>query len=645
MLNVLIMNRATRDSFLEQPVLYANIVNRPDIEICGWIESGSTLETALPAIDELVGPHQKWRAIVISYEDDGVMEKFATDPENPFDFDGSPFALHQQNPIPLVRLTHLLKGLPPLEKKYVEEQIVDKTGMPKMVFTEQPPDEAVAMQWKQLSDLYENDLREPEQIVLIRRCLKPKDPSKRRLENMWSLPEEIESSRFADRNGYAPGCRFLCVDYTRQGKYQTIQEAFEFWVNSTLMATIEVDGSTLQAGRLYRLETRMDKNSLTSLFRILDARLTKVQSSYLEHSARLKEKRASQEERLPAYQVTLPELHLETGSFDESEEISLNFAMFPARKMDPIHEWQEYLTLVQQEYQASIKKISRSFDRAAEKFHDKMHVSVEKVELLNQWQKEDLAEELQKEKLAWMETGASLPATGIVRNQKLQKTDDTVRWLLENQADRRDVGFVEGSLLVIGLLVGLIGFVFPIQRNQQAWAMIFWIVLTLLVVCGVGWLSLFLWNRQARNLAASYRDEIRQAAAAMNSDTNGFAKYLEQAVNLVRGSQYLRLSDTKALMGQVQDQSTLFNNHQQVDLLTDLQNNLHTLQAANHILLEENEFQRALPEQNWEDVDEKNLLLIEEDPVQVEVNHSGFHVESPWPFVSRLIVEREELYE
>lgn len=645
MLNVLIMNRATRDSFLEQPVLYANIVNRPDVEICGWIESGSTLETALSAIEELVGPHQKWRAIVISYEDDGVMEKFSFDPENPFDFDGNPFALHQPNPIPLVRLTHLLKGLPPLEKKYVEEQIIDQTGIQKMVLTEQPPDETMNRQWQQLAALYENDLREPEQIILIRRRLKPKDPASRRLENMWSLPEEIESSRFVDRNGYAPGCRFLCVDYTRQGKYQALQEAFEFWVNSTLMATIEVDGSTLQAGRLYRLETRMDKTSLTSLFRILDARLTRAQNGYFEHSARLKEKHPLEEETLPAYQVTLPELHLETGSFEESEELDLNFAMLPARKIDPLHDWQDYLKLVEKEYQASIKKIGRSFDRAAEKFQDKMQVRVENVELLNQWQKEDLAQELQKEKLAWMETGASLPAQGIVRNQKLKKTDDTVRWLLENQADRRDVLIMEGVLLMIGLLAGLLGFVFPIQKNQQSWALGFWIVFTLFVVVGAGWLSLFLWNRRARKLADSYRNEIQQAAAAMNSDTNGFAKYLEQAVNLVRGAKYLRLSDTKAMMGQMQDQSTLFNNHQQVELLTALQNNLHLLGAANHLSLKESTPHQSWPEPSGEVVDGKNLLLIEEDPVEVEINHSGFHVESPWPFVSRLIVEREELYE
>lgn len=643
MLNVLIMNRQTRDSFLDQPVLYANIVNRKDVELCLWIESGSTLESTLPNLEEIIAPHPKWRAIVVDYQDDGPMEKFTADPENPFDFTDSPFELYQPNPVPLVRLTHFLKGLPPLGKSFVEEEIIDQTGMRKMVLNEIKPDPALERKWQDLADFYDNDLRQPEQIVLIRRRLALKDPSKRHLEKMWSLPEEIESSRFALRNGYAPGCRFVCVDYTRQGRYQTLREAFEFWVGSTILALAEIDGSTLQADRLYQLKVPVDRFRLNQTLQTIQARLNSLKEQTRQESARLLAKHESLDETLPRYQATLPELYLETGSFEESESLALNFPILPERKIEQLDEWQDYLDLVQEEYQASLKKISRSFERAAGRISGKMDVGLDGVVVLNQWQKEDLEEQLQKEMLDWLEISAKLPNEGIVKNKKLQKTDDQVRWLLENQASRTRVVQIAalcGGLLVIGLLMG---FWFSIWPRQSGLWLVAWMLITLVLLFGGGLASLLLWNKKARDLADAYRREIEEAADQMNSDTNGFADYLEQAVNLVRGAKYLRLSSQKAKSGAAADQSTLYDNRLQLEMLEELQTKLEQLALANTLSL-------AKPadlhlETLLDEVDEKNLLLLDEGVYNVEINHSGHQIESPWPFVDRIVIEREELYE
>ncbi len=644
MLNVLIMNRQTRDSFLDQPVLYANIARRFDVELCLWIESGSTLESALPNLEEIVAPHSKWRAIIVDYQDDGPMEKFAADPENPFDFAGNPFALYEPNPVPLVRLTHFLKGLPPLGKSFVEEEIVDQTGMRKMVLNEIQPDPVIENKWQDLADFFDSDLRQPEQVLLLRRRLALKDPSKRSLEKMWSLPEEIESSRFAARNGYASGCRFLCMDYTRQGRYQTLREAFEFWTAAAMIALAEIDGSTLQADRLYRIQVPMDRYRLNQTLQTINSRLDCLKEKTSQANARLREKSESLEETMPRYQAKLPELYLETGSFEKSESLALNFPILPQRKIEQLDEWTAYLDLVQEEYQASIKKISRSFQRAAGRMSEKMVLGMESVEVLNEWQKEDLDEKLQNEMLSLLETASRLPNEGIIKNKKLKKTDDTVRWLVENQASRISVLQIAALcavLLVLGFLVGLFFSIWP--KQSSLWLGI-WMIVTFAALMGGGFLSLYLWNKKARDLADLYRQEIEEAAEQMNSETNGFAKYLEQAVNLVRGAKYLRLSDQKAKSTAAADQSTLFDNRIQLEKLDELQAKLEQLATASNLSLAKPS-DPCLQAQSCQ-VDEKNLLVLDEEGVyEVEINHSGRKIESPWPFVNRIVIEREELYE
>lgn len=98
------------------------------VGFCTWIQSGESIDTAIPELRELTDDKSEWSAVVVLSEND--LRELGSSPntQNPFDFsqfghDEDELNISTNN---LIRLTHMLGGVPSPEKHFrsmtVEEE-------------------------------------------------------------------------------------------------------------------------------------------------------------------------------------------------------------------------------------------------------------------------------------------------------------------------------------------------------------------------------------------------------------------------------------------------------------------------------------------------------------------------------------------
>jgi len=119
---VIITDRHTTPLFDEYRRLFAPFLNERGGSICQcpWHESDGNIKDAVPDLYKSIEGHPEWRAIILL--NPGQNESLLFNPSNPFDFNCNHTneLLIQKNQAPLVCLTHMLAGFPPLGVKGYE---------------------------------------------------------------------------------------------------------------------------------------------------------------------------------------------------------------------------------------------------------------------------------------------------------------------------------------------------------------------------------------------------------------------------------------------------------------------------------------------------------------------------------------------
>ena len=125
MYSVLIQNQQTADAFAKYHPFFLEALNSNSIGLCKWIETGTSIDTALPELRELTDNKEHWRAIIVRMEDGEAMKSFAASKRNPFDFEinqDHDTSVHESE-VPLIRLTHMLGGVPAPDMEFKSVEI------------------------------------------------------------------------------------------------------------------------------------------------------------------------------------------------------------------------------------------------------------------------------------------------------------------------------------------------------------------------------------------------------------------------------------------------------------------------------------------------------------------------------------------
>ena len=643
MYSVIIQNQKTMELFSQYQPLFADAINSGRIGVCKWIESGTTIDTALPELGNLTDDKEDWRAIIVRYIDDNCMASFDADPQNPYDFEinkehSDPI---EDSPIPLIRLTQMLGGIPPLEVQFKTEVIKEEHKAPRTVYAP-IVDEAREKAYKELAKKYSYDGKMPSSIVIVSiRYKKNKDDN---IGRAWLYHKESDSSEFWKRNHYPATCRFLVFDFENQGPIQKDADNFNFWLSLMLLSVNDFDSGVLQAYRLYTINTFVNRELMCESFQTLSDRLRDAKHSIEKSIKKDIEAHITEEEELPEYRLEVPV----ALKLPQSTERSVHQSSFPALSegaLSDIAIWNRQKKEVEEELAASVRSAERTLDQTADRMRDNCTFDEDEVDPLNKYQEEDLSRETNQIYEHIVSIQGTLPNEKVTDDENISKAADAVHKYLLGRV-LRTPAIVSALIAILLLALAVIpAFVKSLQSSNKQLEIIGYVLLSEFAVVAIfAIVAILIQKLKLNTLIKRFNQLMKNAFNALVDNADNYSTYMSEIASHSRGSSYMNLSSRKKHYVDTEHSSK----YKHIKAINILLGKLISWSKAYHLNVDFTSKRTDVKV----DVDvsvapsENKLYALEVgNSYDVEVNNSGMKVQSPFNFTERIEILREELYD
>ena len=629
--------------FSQYQILFNDAVNSDRIGVCKWVESGTTIDTALPELSNLTDDKTEWRAIIIRYVDDNIMSSFEYDKQNPYDFliNQNTERIVEEDPIPLVRLTQMLGGVPPLEVEFKPEIVCEEYKAPRTVYV--PVENAEKERaYQALVQKYKFDGKAPSAILII--SVRDSSFREESVGREWIAHKESNSSEFWKRNHFPSMCRFMVYDFANEGPIQKNADEFGFWYSVMLMSVNEWDPSTLQAYRMYTLKTGLDIEKMEDSFQILTDRLRDAKHS-LENSIKKDiEDLISDEETLPQYRIDVP-VEIKLPSSKERQVRKKSFPVLSKGSSSDVAIWSKQRREVEEEYEGAVRTAERTLDKTADKMRSNCSYTEEEVNPLNRYQTEDLNRETNEIYHDIVDVQGRLPKEDASSEANVSETADKVENYLLGRIMTRPAVLSIVFVAVLVILSAAPALVRYFKMGMGSWQTIAYIVLGFILIVSVSATIVLLIQKIKLNmLIKKYNQSVQNAFNRLVDSASDYTDYMTGIASHSRGKSYMNISD------KIKHQSNdgHYSKYKHIKAINILLGKLHAWNKAFHMNVD---FSSKRPESRMEiDITsspvENKLYAFEIGPAYpVAVNNSGMTIESPYPFAKRIEIVREELYD
>ena len=642
--SVLIQNQKTMEQFHQFHPLFLEQLNAGSIGLCRWMESGTSVETALPELYDMVNDKDKWRAIIVRLEDEKDMAGFPVSKVNPFDFDPDFTAdesLAEQ--IPLVRLTRMLGGVPAPEITFREETISEEGKSDRVVYVPVEDDEANE-RYEALCRRYHFDGVRPTEILMIS-VRKELVRTKEDIRNAWLDEQGDLSSFFWKRNGYPSMCRFLVYELADKGPYRYRADMFRFWTTVLLLATNEIDASTLQAYRLYRTGVEISGPALKRCFQTASSRTVSARK-YIEReieTQRLEKQRDIENTQAPDYRLSVS-VALQTPATSEAEVSEDIYGSVSDGASKEIGAWNMQDSRARYVIRQIIKSVERSLDEAAMGMHGKCGYPPESVKELNRYQVEDMEESLERQRFSILNKREALPIGETACARELDAADRAVRKELLRRFTGSPLGIGYAIFAALVLLCCVPGFLLGYVYAPDSLGGVAGAAAGLLIFGAIGALIGALIQRaQIRRLLKQYNIVLDRRVAEMADSALVYSDYLSTIASHIHGRSYMNTLLNRALG---QEEVTMDERYHLRELQR-FQHRLKTWGKALHISVDYSVgLEREVTVDTRSSAVSNPLYALETgNDREVPVNRSGITVQSPVGFVTKLVIQQEELYD
>lgn len=644
MYSVLFQSQKMMEYYEPYRPLFMPLLKREGLGICQWMEAGTTVDTMIPGIYDLVNDKEEWRAVIMCMNEEENQKAFPSRQENPYDFleNSSSELVTKESRIPLVRLTQMLGGVPSPAMHFTPQIVKEKDKEERMIYTPGIREEDKKV-YEELKRKYKFHGKLPSEIILV--C--PRDRKGKKEEQIGDAWEEriaVKDSDFWRRNGYPARCRFTVFDITREGNVQKSAELFNLWSAVMLLASNEISPSTFQAYRLYRIETEFDPKKLEQAFQETAGRVYRARRSLEQSIRREREKKLNEEVVLPDYQLKAPvvlKLPERSQIFSEDGRFGLT-AQTPA-------EDQEILRDMKEQAQNGLDGIGicteRALDQTSQRIRQYRDYSRQEVYPLNSYQMEDMTRKLEQEYREIFELRKQLPVRRENSRKDLEELSGKIQEELNGRTTYKQASAVwaaTSALFVLSLLPGLF---FGVRFGKGAvFGTIVFGAACVAVFTGVEVLCLAAQKTKLQLAVNRFHRYMSCAVTAVAEDGQLFSNYMSRIASYMHGTSFLTVMKRKQDMGE----EALSDKKKHIQALQDFFGELKEWCRAYHIQMyfdsmsmdEEQTVDTGLPP-------EKNLMYtfpIEEESL-VEVNHTGDTIQSPFGFIRKLNMIREELWD
>ena len=646
MYSVLIQNSKTIDSFLRYRPFFAEALTAGQIGICRWNEFGRTIETALPELSSLTDDKEEWRAIIVRHTDDHDMSAFESADNNPYDFEvNRDLPGFEENEVPLVRLTQMLGGVPPVEVSFEAEVIQEEHMQPRTVYHPVKNAELIR-QRDALAEFYEFDGRKPSSILIISMRRKPDQDEKlaHEADQAWKKKKESWSSEFWKRNQYPSACRFLVYDYEFHGPVQREADDFNFWLSVLLLSLNKVDASTLQAYRLYTVRTILDKDAMKRVFQE-QADLLRDSKKVIQKEIRKQiEGRLVFEEELPDYRLDVPVV-LNLPKRGDIEVSPRSFPFLSEGQLADFSVWRTEKNRIEEHLVRSVRSANRSLDQTAARMRNNLDIDEAEAEPLNRYQVEDLTRETDQLYRDIVKMQGSLPTEDVSADPKIVQVTNEIQDELSKRVMKGPVLFVgvmTAVLLVMAAFPAVIRLVNGTENRLTG--ILIMIIFGAAAAAIDAIIILALQKRYLNKLVLRYDQIIADAFNELEDDADQYTKYLSSIASHSRGIAHLDLSSRLQITEEEQKDDRFVH----IRAINAFLGRLKQWGKAQHLNLDlesRRPDSRITVDTTVSPADNKLYVFEAGKYSPVEINHSGLTMQSPYSFTKKIEILREELYD
>ncbi len=644
MYSVLIQNKKTMESFGQFHPLFSETLVKGDVGICQWMEAGTTVEEALPELLNLVEDKQAWRAIIVRVQDEEDMMFHPSARLNPYDFyeNADWNGKIQENPVPLIRLTHMLGGVPVPEARF-EAKIIKTDRMNPKVIYEPVVDKEEERAHEELSKKYKLRAKAPEEILLITLCVRPEIRDDY-LKHVWENRREQESSEFWKRNQYPGSCRFIYCEEKEEGEVRKTGDLFHFWSAVLLLASNNLNPSTLQAYKLHRLEVEFDKEEMARIMQESIDRADRAIRFIDDSIKRELERKLEEGSEIPDYRLDSPvELHMpEKKNFYVS---TADFGLFSNNEKSDMAKWKERKLFSDRGISATLVRAERALDQSADRVRRFYAYPSEEIKPLNDYSRMDFEDELNELFEDIFVQRSELPGNGDSDKEKQAELDKKVRdTIFHRVTGKRALGlFGITAILSVCCMVPAL-----ILLLQEDWGslpgMLLEIGICVAVFAGIELLILLVRRGALRAVISDYNRFVHSIVVHISENASTYSKYMSSIASYMRGNSYLNQTRKKLFL---KDEARYYKENHILALKT-YKEDVKRWSEALYLPVSLNT--SAVDENLYIDVQippySNPLYTFENgESYVIPVNHTGDTVKAPFGFIRRLTITREELYD
>lgn len=643
MYSVLIQNQKTMESFEKFHPLFLTAINEEKICACRWLEPGMNIETAVPELYSHVNTKEEWRAIIVRVEDEPTMAAFETYPDNPYDFkENITDDTHmRESDIPLIRLTHMLGGMPSPNVEFESRVIVEENKTPRMVYVPTVREEDMR-EYKRLNEKYHLNAVPPSEIVLIS-LRKRQDQRVEHIAQAWTQHKELESSEFWKRNGYPSSCRFCVFETSDQGPAQETADMFRMWLCVLLLAINEIDASTLQAYKLHRLDVEFDRELLTENMEATAGKVISARDSISKSIERELAQKINEKTVVPDYALTAPVVvDLPTGAdyLIKDEQ----FKLTSRTTTSDMENWEGLQNRARKAVNDSAILVERALDRTADRMRDYTSYSPSEVLPLDPYQLEDFNTSLATLRDKVLELRTNLPGKKSENDGKLDEAEKSIREKLIRRLTRRQAALTAVFCAMTAVAALVPGVVLLLSKQEGTWGGI----LLTVVLCVAGpaaLLAALAYQRwKLKTDLSDFNGAVGGAIARIAANSSDYSDYMSGLASYAHGKSYLDEIGKKKFL---KDEAQYYKRNHVAALnafLVTLKEWTVALHLSAHVetadLQENFSFDTGVSPY-------VNPLYTFDDAGEwyADLNSTGDTVQSPFKFIRRLRIEREELYD
>lgn len=628
-------------SFAGYKYLFEKSIEKGQVGICKWIESGDTVQSALPELIGLIDDKKEWKAIIVAPDTLANGDPETADVINPFDYsDTEEFSEDcEESPIPLIRLTQMLGGVPAPDISFEKKEVQKEGQVSRVIYTPVIDSEAEGKH-RDLIDKYRFNAPYPSEIIVIspRMLFEETVESQARAADSNAKTEDTD---FWKKNRYPDICRFVVFDLEYHGETRRNADMFEFWLSILLLATNHINPSTFQAYRLYKIGLQYDKEKMRKafqnmLFRIRGAR--EYINDTILVDMRMREELKTQ---IPEYAVSVP---VNVDFPHRQKHDPQRIKLLPSDVQTDVRTWNYDVDQIDRSLEQITDAVNVAFDRTADAMRDACTYPEGAVYDLSDYQHEEMNRDLADRFKGIMDMQQKLPQNSRKKRDGMKKAAAEVR---EEMKKRITSGAFWRLLAIVALLIIISNIpLFIFHFSHKGWTVTVLLIVSLFIFglyVLAGLITVFVQKNGVNRLIRIYQQTVNAEFATVKDDNNLYSDYMSEIASHSRGSSFLYIMRNKKR----RKNRLIMLQHSYLDMLNDLQQHVFMWSAANYITLNTSS-QYAEKIKIPDNMTRESLaakILGMDESYDLPINYTGDTISSPFSFIERLELIREVEYD